>query len=51
MWAQSWSNVIDLVLPFPDTPFLEVTKALNVQVHVYIHDKMWEDTMLDCLKK
>ncbi|XP_070531903.1 angiotensin-converting enzyme-like [Ptychodera flava] len=28
MWAQSWNNVLDLVLPYPDKPSIDVTDAL-----------------------
>ena len=37
MWGQSWSALTDLLLPFPNTTFLDVTTALNDQVKLYIN--------------
>ncbi|XP_006833625.1 PREDICTED: angiotensin-converting enzyme-like isoform X3 [Chrysochloris asiatica] len=31
MWAQSWSNIYDLVVPFPSAPKLDVTEAMIKQ--------------------
>jgi peptidyl-dipeptidase A len=31
MWAQDWSNVLDLVLPYPSDPPPDVTRVLRVQ--------------------
>lgn len=31
MWAQSWSNLLDLVTPFPDATSIDVTPALVAQ--------------------
>ncbi|XP_004456877.2 angiotensin-converting enzyme-like protein Ace3 [Dasypus novemcinctus] len=31
MWAQSWVNVLDLVLPFPNKPLEDITKIMKVQ--------------------
>lgn len=31
MWAQSWSNIGDLVMPYPDKPSIDVTKAMKEQ--------------------
>ncbi|KAM6175753.1 angiotensin-converting enzyme [Erethizon dorsatum] len=28
MWAQSWNNIYDMVVPFPDKPNLDVTSAM-----------------------
>nr|XP_008530916.1 PREDICTED: angiotensin-converting enzyme-like [Equus przewalskii] len=28
MWAQSWDNIYDMVVPFPDKPNLDVTSAM-----------------------
>ncbi|XP_042639493.1 angiotensin-converting enzyme [Orycteropus afer afer] len=28
MWAQSWENIYDMVVPFPDKPNLDVTNAM-----------------------
>ena len=32
MWAQQWDNIEKLVRPFNDTPILDVTEAMKVQV-------------------
>ena len=34
MWAQTWSNLKDIVLPSPDKP--------NVDVRQAMHDKGWK---------
>ncbi|XP_074199548.1 angiotensin-converting enzyme isoform X1 [Camelus bactrianus] len=31
MWAQSWSNIYDLVVPFPSAPRMDVTEAMIKQ--------------------
>ncbi|XP_037350441.1 angiotensin-converting enzyme-like protein Ace3 [Talpa occidentalis] len=31
MWAQSWVNILDLVLPFPNKPLEDITKIMKVQ--------------------
>ncbi|XP_012588563.1 PREDICTED: angiotensin-converting enzyme-like isoform X2 [Condylura cristata] len=31
MWAQSWVNILDLVLPFPNKPPEDITKIMKVQ--------------------
>lgn len=31
MWAQQWTSIQDLVLPFPDTPSYDVTKTMAEQ--------------------
>lgn len=28
MWAQNWKSISDLVLPFPQTPNLDITSEL-----------------------
>ena len=33
MWAQSWSGLDDLTLPYPNTPFPDVTAALKRKVY------------------
>jgi len=30
-WSQDWSNIEDLVAPFPDVPVIDVTKAMIEQ--------------------
>lgn len=32
MWAQTWSNIYDLVVPFPSAPKLDATEAMIKQV-------------------
>lgn len=32
MWAQSWENVYNMVVPFPDKPNLDVTSAMVQKV-------------------
>lgn len=32
MWAQSWSNIFDLVIPFPDATKVDATPAMKKQV-------------------
>lgn len=32
MWAQSWSNIYDLVAPFPSAPKMDATEAMIKQV-------------------
>lgn len=31
MWAQSWSNIADLVMPYPDKPSIDVTQEMKRQ--------------------
>ncbi|XP_006833788.1 PREDICTED: angiotensin-converting enzyme-like [Chrysochloris asiatica] len=31
MWAQSWVNILDLVLPFPGKPLEDITKTMKAQ--------------------
>lgn len=32
MWAQSWDNILDLVLPYPNKPPEDITKIMKSQV-------------------
>lgn len=32
MWAQSWDNIYDMVVPFPDKPNLDVTTTMVQKV-------------------
>lgn len=32
MWAQTWSNIYDLVVPFPSAPKIDATEAMIKQV-------------------
>lgn len=32
MWAQSWENILDLVLPYPEKPPEDITKIMKSQV-------------------
>lgn len=32
MWAQSWSNIFDLVMPYPDATKVDATPAMKQQV-------------------
>lgn len=32
MWAQSWENILDLVLPYPKKPPEDITKIMKSQV-------------------
>ncbi|XP_052051480.1 angiotensin-converting enzyme-like protein Ace3 [Apodemus sylvaticus] len=44
MWAQSWDNILDLVLPYPDKPPEDVTKIMKIQ-H-WKPEKMFEEANL-----
>ena len=35
MWAQTWGNIDDVVKPFPDTPTLSATAAMQEQVTTF----------------
>ena len=32
MWAQSWTNIYSLVVPYPNKTSIDVTKEMNEQV-------------------
>lgn len=32
MWAQSWNNILNLVLPYPDKPPEDITAIMKIQV-------------------
>lgn len=34
MWAQTWNNLYELMIPFPDKPNIDVTKEMLAQVSV-----------------
>lgn len=34
MWAQTWNNLYDLMIPFPDKPNIDVTQEMSDQVSV-----------------
>lgn len=34
MWAQTWNNLYDLMIPFPDKPNIDVTQEMQNQVSV-----------------
>ena len=36
MWAQSWSNIADFILPYPDLKNADLTEELQRQVHFFI---------------
>lgn len=36
MWAQSWSNIFDLVVPFPDATKVDATPAMKEQVSAFL---------------
>lgn len=40
MWGQSWSNILDVTIPYPGKNFLDVTTEMNKQVRkkVYCDD-------------
>ena len=40
MWAQQWTNIGDIVAPFPDTPLLDVTDEMVRQGYTPL--KMFE---------
>jgi len=31
MWAQDWANIIDLTIPFPEKPFIDITPEMRRQ--------------------
>lgn len=35
MWAQSWVNILDLALPFPEKPPEDITKIMQGQVSIW----------------
>lgn len=35
MWAQSWSNIFDLVMPYPDATKVDATPAMKQQVSAF----------------
>lgn len=35
MWAQTWNNLYELMIPFPDKPNIDVTKEMLDQVSVF----------------
>ncbi|KAJ1072012.1 hypothetical protein K5549_013879 [Capra hircus] len=39
MWAQSWVNILDLALPFPEKPPEDITKIMKGQ--------FWENSMME----
>ena len=36
MWAQSWVNILDLALPFPEKPPEDITKIMKGQVRARV---------------
>ena len=36
MWAQSWSGIMDLVMPYPDATQVDATPAMVAQVNEYM---------------
>lgn len=34
MWAQQWSNIYDLLIPFPDASSVDITAKMKEQVPV-----------------
>lgn len=36
MWAQSWSNIFNLVVPFPDATKVDATPAMKKQVSAFL---------------
>lgn len=32
MWAQTWNNIYDMMIPFPDKPNIDVTDEMVRQV-------------------
>lgn len=34
MWAQTWNNIYDMMIPFPDKPDIDVTNTMREQVSV-----------------
>uniref|UniRef100_A0A6J0TXI6 Angiotensin-converting enzyme n=1 Tax=Pogona vitticeps TaxID=103695 RepID=A0A6J0TXI6_9SAUR len=37
MWAQQWNNIYDMMVPFPNKPSLDVTKAMREQNWTVTH--------------
>lgn len=35
MWAQSWSNIFNLVVPYPDATKVDATPAMKEQVSAF----------------
>lgn len=33
MWAQQWSNIYDLLVPFPGASSVDITAKMKEQVH------------------
>lgn len=32
MWAQTWSNILDITMPYPGKNYLDATQDLQAQV-------------------
>uniref|UniRef100_A0A8C5GLA4 Angiotensin-converting enzyme n=1 Tax=Gouania willdenowi TaxID=441366 RepID=A0A8C5GLA4_GOUWI len=37
MWAQTWNNIYDMMIPFPDKPSMDVTNEMNQQGYNATH--------------
>lgn len=37
MWAQSWGNLAQFVLPYPEAPQVDASQAMKDKVFSFIH--------------
>jgi peptidyl-dipeptidase A len=56
MWAQSWTNIADMILPFPDKPSIDVTNEMEKQgwtakLMFETADKFFQSLGLDPMNK
>lgn len=43
MWAQTWSGIMDLVMPYPDATQVDATPAMVAQVREHIKQLLHND--------
>lgn len=54
MWAQTWSGIMDLAIPFPDATQVDATPAMIAQVRSKLKKTLFNlfpDHRLNCWKK
>lgn len=43
MWAQTWSGIMDLVMPYPDATQVDATPAMVAQVNAHMNQLFHND--------
>lgn len=43
MWAQTWSGIMDLVIPYPDATQVDATPAMEAQVTEHMKQLLHND--------